>query len=97
MKYLHFPDEASDLGKVIRRVLTDKDLYNIYLKPYQDIINYHLKLTTLPFDDDLKEKSVKIFNTKRQPVNVRSVENWLMREFGIDITKAMSDAFSFLS
>jgi hypothetical protein len=56
-----------------------------------------LKLTTLPFDDDLKEKSVKIFNTKLQPVNVRYVENWLMREFGIDITKAMSDAFSFLS
>jgi len=27
VKYLHFPDEASDLGKVIRRVLTDKDLY----------------------------------------------------------------------
>ena len=79
------------------KYLTDKELYNIYLKPYQDIINYHLKLTTLPFDDDLKEKSVKIFNTKLQPVNVRYVENWLMREFGIDITKAMSDAFSFLS
>lgn len=26
-KYLHFPDEESDLGKVIRSVLTDKDLY----------------------------------------------------------------------
>jgi len=26
-EYLHFPDEESDLGKVIRRVLADKDLY----------------------------------------------------------------------
>ena len=26
-KYLHFPDEESDLGKIIREVLTDKDLY----------------------------------------------------------------------
>jgi dTMP kinase len=26
-KYLHFPDEESDLGKVIRGVLADKDLY----------------------------------------------------------------------
>jgi len=26
-KYLHFPDEESDLGKVIRRILADKDLY----------------------------------------------------------------------
>lgn len=26
-KYLHFPDEKSDLGKVIREVLADKDLY----------------------------------------------------------------------
>lgn len=26
-KYLHFPDEESDLGKVIREVLADKDLY----------------------------------------------------------------------
>ena len=27
VKYLHFPDEKSDLGKVIRETLTDKDLY----------------------------------------------------------------------
>lgn len=26
-EYLHFPDEESDLGKVIRKVLADKDLY----------------------------------------------------------------------
>ncbi len=26
-QYLHFPDEESDLGKVIRKVLADKDLY----------------------------------------------------------------------
>ena len=26
-EYLHFPDEESDLGKVIRRILADKDLY----------------------------------------------------------------------
>jgi 5'-3' exonuclease len=79
--------------KTAIKILNDEDKLNKFMKEYGKQYMANVILTSLPFDDDIMANIPRLDS---YGFSLRKLENFLMRDCGIQITKAMDDAFSII-
>lgn len=85
----------SDVGiKTAIKIYSDKLKWFKFYNENKRAIDKNYELVVLPFIQKPYEEIINI--PESSPVKQRTLENWLMNDFGIDLTFAMSEAFGFI-